>query len=118
MLWHVHSERVHWNEAIQTFVEPYLWQSIISEIHWLWMSSSFSKFLKFDEEFKNWHKNRETVFSFLDNCICYSTCRFQIKQTEYLWSAVYVLIKTCTISNNNKREVSQVRFAQSEKEIW
>ena len=52
------------------------------------MSSFFSKCSKFDEYFKNGEKNRENVFSFLDNCILSSTWRFQVEEREYFRSAV------------------------------
>ena len=77
----------------------------------------FSKCSKFEEDFESGEKNSENVFIYLDNCIWYSSCIFQIKQREYLWSVVNVLIKTCKSSNISKREVSQVSFAQNDKDI-
>ena len=80
------------------------------------MSSYFPKYSKFDEDLKNGEKHWENIFSFLHNCIWYSTCTFQIKQKEYLWSAVNVLIKTRKNLNISKREVSQVSFAHTDQE--
>ena len=67
------------------------------------MSSFFPKCSKFDEDLENRQKSSENVFNFLENCIWYSTFRFQIQQREYLWSAVNVFIKTRKSSNINKR---------------
>ena len=45
------------------------WQSLISEKHQLRGSSFFSKYSKFDVDFRIPAKNREESFCFLDNCI-------------------------------------------------
>ena len=82
------------------------------------MSSFFSKCSKFDEDFKNWEKNWENIFSFSDNCIWYNTCRVHIYPRKYLWSGVNNLIKTRKSSNIIKRQLSRVSLTESDNQIW
>ena len=92
-----------------------LLRSVISKIHRLWKSCFFSKCWKFDADFKNGQKTWQNVFSLLDNCIWYSSCRLQILQREYLSLTVNVLRKSRKSSNISNREVFQVSFPQSDK---
>ena len=64
----------------------------------------FSKCLQFDADFKSGEKNRQYVVKFLDNCISFSSAKFQILKSEYLSSAVNIITKSQKTSNiTNKR---------------
>ena len=69
-------------------------QSLISETHWLWSSSLFSKCLKCDVDSRNEKKNQENFFRFSYTCIWLGSCKFSQYWTRYLPSAVNVLTNT------------------------
>ena len=67
---------------------------------------------------RNGIKNREKVFSFLDNIVWIGDDNFSQFQTGYLRLAVNVLTSTPKIWNLTKGDTFQIISPQSDEEIW
>ena len=72
-------------------------ESVISEIHQLWESSFFWKYLKFNADFINREKNWEKAFCFSGNGMWMCCLKMSLLTREYLSSAVTVLTNSLNI---------------------
>ena len=72
----------------------------------------FSKYWKFDVEFRNAMKNGEKDFGFWDNIICICGTKFTLLWKEYLWLTVNVLKSCANISNITKSNFLQLSLFQ------
>ena len=79
-------ERDFWDIYMTMFSE-----SVISEIQNLWGSSFFSKYSKFNQDFKNAARNSEKVFCFWDNCISIGIVKLSLLRTGSFSLAANVL---------------------------
>ena len=84
---------------LRTFLE-----SVTSEIEKRWVSSLFSKCLKFNLDFKNSAKNSENIFCFSDKCIWIGIIKFFLIRVEYISSAANVLLRSPNIWYLNFRD--------------
>ena len=78
----------------QEFLDIYLTtisESVTLKIQNLSLSSFFSKWLKFNLNFRNAVKNWERIFSFCDNCIWICIVKLSLFRTGYFSSAAKVL---------------------------
>ena len=105
----------------QIFLDIYLTtfsESVISEIQKLWGSSFFSKYSKFDVNFKIATKNWEKVFFSWDKCIWIGILNFSLLRAEYSSSVANVLRYSQKIWHVNKRNFFDYNFLASEQLIW
>ena len=93
-------------------------ESVTSKIQNLWGSSVFSKYSKFNLNFKNAAKNSEKVFCFWDNCIWIGIVKLSLWRTRYFSSATNVLKSSPKILHVNKRDFFQLKFLGSHRGIW
>ena len=107
-----------WNVAFWKFISPLLSQSVISEIHKLLGSFFFSKFSRFDANFRNERKSSEKSFCFLDNCTWIRFVKFYLLRREYLSSAVNFSKKRPKTSVIRKKYIFQLNFPQSHWKRW
>ena len=115
---HVDCQSVFRNDAFYRVVERSFSQSVISEIHQLWPSSSFSKCLKFDVDSGNRTKNWESVFRSSDNSIWIGRGKFSQCSIGYLPSAVNLLRSIPKISPNSTVDIFQINFCQNDEKTW
>ena len=93
-------------------------ESVISEIQNLWGSSFFSKYSKFNQDFKNAARNSEKVFCFWDNCISIGIVKLSLLRTGYFSSAANVLTSSRKILHVNNRHFSQLNSLGSDHWRW
>ena len=101
-------------------------QSLISEMHYVWLPSFFSKCLKFDVDSGYGTKSAEKLFRFWDNSIWIGICKFSESWTGYLPSAVNVLTNTPKFSTETREDTFGINFPQNDEkheksalmEIW
>ena len=105
----------------QDFLDIYLTtfsESIFSQTQKLWGSSFFSKYSKFNLNFKNAGKNSEKGLFFLDNCVWIGIVKFSLLTAGYILSAANVLRRSSKISHVNKRDFFDYKFPASNQLIW
>ena len=93
-------------------------QSVISETHWLWSSSLFSKCLKCDVDSRNEKKNQENFFRFSYTCIWIGSCKFSQYWKRYLSSALNLLRNIPYISSNPRGDIFQNNFPKIDEKTW
>ena len=93
-------------------------ESVISEIQKLRGSSFFSKYWKFNLDFKNSGKNSAKVFCFWDNCIRIGTVKFSLLRKGYFSSVANVLTRNLKIWHVNKRDFLDYNIPAREQWIW
>ena len=115
---HVDCQSVFQNFAFYRVVWRSFPQSVISEIHWVWPPSFFSKCLKYYVYFTNGTKNSDKVVRFPHNWFWTGSTKFSQSWTGYLPSAVNVLTNTPKISRNTRGDFSQINFHQNDEKTW
>ena len=113
-VYHLASGRVLWNGIFQTIIQSRFSESVISEIHWLWVSSFFGKTSKFNLDYRNAKTNWENVFCFWDNSIWIGCVKLSLLRGEYLSSAVNVLTNSLNILNSSNIDLFQLNFVDSD----
>ena len=93
-------------------------ESVTSKIQNLWVSSFYSKFIKFNLAFKNGAKSWEKVFCLWDNCIWIGIVKLSLLRTGYFSSAANVLTSSPKIWHVNKRDFFQLNWLGSDQWIW
>ena len=93
-------------------------ESVISEIQNLWGSSFFSKYSKFNQDFKNAARNSEKVFCFWDNCISIGIVKLSLLRTGYFSLTMNVLTSSPKILHVNKADFFQRNWLGSDHWIW
>ena len=91
---------------------------VISEIQKLWGSSFFSKYSKFNLDFKNAAKNREKVFFLWDNFIWIGIVKFSLLRTGSFSLVDNVVTHRPKIWHVNKRNFFDYHFPASGQWIW
>ena len=85
------------------------------EIENLWGSSFFSKYLKFNLDFKNGAKNWGKGFCFWDKCIWTGIVKLSLLRRGYLSSAANVLTNSPNIWHVNNRDFFQLNWLFSDQ---
>ena len=83
-VYHVSCWRVLWNGTFLTFIWPRLWESVVSEIHKLWVSSFFWKCSKLNIGIKTAEKIEKKSFVYIDKCVWIVYVEYSLSKTEYL----------------------------------
>ena len=84
----------------------------------LWGSSFFSKYSKFNLNFKNTAKNGEKVIYLWDNSIGITIVKFSLLRTGYFSSVANVLAGSPKTWHVNKRDFFENNSHASDQWIW
>ena len=114
-VYHVAYGKVVWNGIFQTFIYSPFKESVISEIHRLWVWSFFRKCWKFNVDFRNEEKNLEKVFSFWDNSIWIDCLNLPLSRRAYLPSKVNVLTNSLKILHSTKIYFLHLNYLHSDQ---
>ena len=93
-------------------------ESIISEIQKLWGLSFFSKYSKFNLDYKNAEKDPINFFCFRDNYIWICIVKLSLLTKKYSSSEANVLIRSPKISHVNNRDFFEQSFLARDQWIW
>ena len=106
---------------MRDFLDIYLTtfsESVISEIQNLWESSFFSRYSKFDQDFKNAAKSWKRVFCFWEKYIWIGIVKLSPLRAGYFSSAANVLTSSPKILHVNKRHFFQLNWLGGDHWIW
>ena len=112
-VYHVAYGKVLWNRIFETFIYSPYTESVISEIHRLWVWSFFRKSWKFIVDLRNKGKNSEKLFSLWDNCIWSGCVNLCLLRRGYLRSGVSVLTKSLKIFHSTNIDFFQLNYVHS-----
>ena len=93
-------------------------ESIRAEIQKLWGSSFFSKYSKFNIDFKIAQKNLEKMSCFWGNCVWIGMVKLFLLRTGYFSSSTNVLASSRKVLHVNKRDFLQLNWLGSDQWIW
>ena len=109
-VYHVAYGKVLWNGIFETFIYSPFTESVISEIHRLWVWSFFRKCWKFNVDFRNEEKNCEKLFSFSDNSLWIGCFTLSLLRREDLSSGVDLLPNSLKILHRTKIDFLQLNY--------
>ena len=113
-VYHVAYGKVLWNGIFETFIYSPFTESVISEIHRLWVWSFFRKCWKFNVDFRNEEKNSEKLFCFSDNSIWIGSFTLSLLRREYLSSGINLLTKCLNILHSANTDFFQLNYVHSD----
>ena len=93
-------------------------ESVISQIQKLWGSSFFSKYSKFQLDFKKEGKILRKMLCFSDNCIWNCTVKLSLLRSGYFSLGDNVLTSSPKIGHVNKRDFFEHNALVSDQWIW
>ena len=114
-VYHVACGRVLWNGIFETFIYSPFTESVISEIHRLWLWSFFRKCWKFNVDFRNEEKNSEKLFCFWDNSIWKGCVNLSLIRREYLRSGVNVWTNSLKILHSTNIDFFQMNYVHGDQ---
>ena len=109
-VYHVAYGKVLWNTIFETFIYSPFTESVISEIHRLWVWSFFRKCWKFNVDFRNEEKNWEKLFCFSDNSLWIGCFTLSLLRREDLSSGVDLLPNSLKILHRTKIDFLQLNY--------